>query len=90
MDDDLVKIHEAMQEGDQANLISKGLLKMGIKPINSSKLPRGNMSASLVEPHGGPALLVFNNFKVILSYSKLILFTDSFLYLKIILGFCNK
>lgn len=37
---------------------------LGIKPVKG-KLPNGNLEASIIHPDGGPAFMVFNNFKTI-------------------------
>ena len=43
---------------------------MGIRAKNGDSLPAGNLIASLVEPRGGPYLLVFNNFRVLLTWNR--------------------
>lgn len=43
-------------------------VQMGVQPIESD-LPSGNLSASIIYPDGGPAMMVFNNFKVIMKWN---------------------
>jgi len=42
--------------------------KLGVKLPYGSKIPN-NMTASIIKPDGGPDLMVFNNFKVLMSWN---------------------
>lgn len=45
-------------------------LQLGVQPtINSESLPK-NLPASLIHPEGGPALMVFDNFKTLLKWNR--------------------
>jgi membrane-bound lytic murein transglycosylase B len=55
--------------------------KLGIKPRSGQSLPRHNYDASLIRPHGGPDMLVFNNFKVLLRYNNSTYYAGSVAYL---------
>lgn len=44
-------------------------LELGIQPENS-ELPDKNLEASIIYPDGGPAYMVFNNFKILLKWNR--------------------
>lgn len=54
--------------------------KMGVSPIDG-KLPRGDLQASVVEPYGGPALMIFKNFKVIMKWNRSIYYAGTVGYM---------
>lgn len=43
--------------------------RMGVK-INSNQPIASNLPASVIEPYGGPAMMIFNNFKVIMRWNR--------------------
>lgn len=56
-------------------------LRMGVRPIYGDVMPNENLSASIVEPEGGPVFMVFNNFRVIMTYNNSIFYAGSVGYL---------
>lgn len=42
---------------------------LGVRMRDGQPMPNSNLQAAIIVPDGGPALLVFNNFKVILRYN---------------------
>jgi membrane-bound lytic murein transglycosylase B len=55
--------------------------KLGIEPASGQRVPRQNYEASLIRPHGGPDMLVFNDFKVLLRYNNSIYYAGAVAYL---------
>lgn len=46
-------------------------LAMGIRPMQGHRLPNDHqLLASVIEPEGGPALMIFNNFNVIMQWNR--------------------
>lgn len=55
---------------------------MGVQPIQGAQFPADtNMPASIVEPYGGPAMMIFNNFKVIMRWNRSIYYAGTVGYL---------
>ena len=50
---------------------------MGVRPASSYHLPAGNTKASVVRPYGGPNMMVFNNFKVIMRWNRSIYYAGT-------------
>lgn len=44
-------------------------VRLGVNPVEE-ELPNENVSASIIYPDGGPAFMVFNNFKTILKWNR--------------------
>jgi membrane-bound lytic murein transglycosylase B len=44
-------------------------LNMGVNPVNHA-LPRGSLMASVIRPYGGPSMMIFNNFNVIMRWNR--------------------
>lgn len=44
-------------------------LSMGITPVNHA-LPQGSLMASVIRPYGGPSMMIFNNFNVIMRWNR--------------------
>ncbi len=42
---------------------------MGVRMLDGSKLPNQTLEASIIKPYGGPTLLAFKNFRVIMRYN---------------------
>lgn len=53
---------------------------MGVKPLQGS-FPDGNLRASIVHPDGGPTMMVFNNFNVIMKWNRSIYYAGTVGYL---------
>ncbi len=49
----------------------------GVRPARGFEFPNRNLSASLIQPYGGPSFLVFNNFKVLLRYNNSIFYAGT-------------
>jgi membrane-bound lytic murein transglycosylase B len=43
--------------------------KLGVTSV-SGQLPNGSIKASIVRPYGGPTMMIFNNFKVIMKWNR--------------------
>jgi len=54
--------------------------KLGITSA-SGHLPNGNLKASIVRPYGGPTLMIFNNFKVIMKWNRSIYYAGTVGYM---------
>lgn len=44
--------------------------KLGIRAQNGDRLPNKNYEASVIRPYGGPAMMIFNNFRVIMKWNR--------------------
>lgn len=44
-------------------------LKLGVHPVNHA-LPAGSEEASVIRPYGGPTMMIFNNFNVIMRWNR--------------------
>lgn len=54
--------------------------RLGIQPLNDA-LPSQNLPASIIEPEGGPAFMVFNNFKVLMKWNRSIYYAETIGYM---------
>lgn len=70
------------------NLLGKTIVKpvkewaaMGVLTENGQHLPYAELSASLVQPHGGPVFLAFPNYKMILRYNNSIYYAGAIGYM---------
>lgn len=54
---------------------------LGVKPLNGAQFPNENIPAAIIMPDGGPALMVFKNFKVIMSLNHSIYYAGAIGYL---------
>jgi len=45
-------------------------IAQGVTPLRGRSFPKTDWEASILQPYGGPALLVFDNFRVILRYNR--------------------
>lgn len=43
---------------------------LGVRAENGQSLPNKNYQVSIIQPNGGPTLMVFNNFKVIMEWNR--------------------
>lgn len=50
---------------------------MGVRAAKGYRLPTANLQASLVRPYGGPDMMVFNNFKVIMLWNRSIYYAGT-------------
>ncbi|NKB46239.1 MAG: lytic murein transglycosylase [Legionellales bacterium] len=55
--------------------------ELGVRLMDGDHLPYQNLSAAIVVPHGGPAFLAFENFKVIMSYNNSIYYAGTVGYM---------
>jgi len=53
----------------------------GVRPMKGYQLPDGNLQASIVRPYGGPTMMVFNNFNVIMKWNRSIYYAGTVGYL---------
>jgi membrane-bound lytic murein transglycosylase B len=56
-------------------------LNLGIKPLSSIPAGQSEILASIVKPNGGPAFMVFNNFRVFMKYNNSVFYAGSVGYL---------
>lgn len=57
-------------------------LRMGVQPVNMAALPSNQATtASIIMPYGGPAFMVFNNFRVVMKYNNSTFYAGSVSYL---------
>jgi len=54
---------------------------MGVRTESGEPLPYQNLTASIVQPHGGPAFLAYPNYKMILRYNNSIYYAGAIGYL---------
>ncbi len=54
---------------------------MGVHPVNGQSFPAADKRAYLIEPYGGPAYLVFNNFRVIMRYNNSTFYAGTVAYI---------
>lgn len=54
--------------------------KLGVRPADG-KFPNPNLPASIVHPYGGPTLMIFNNFKVIMKWNRSIYYAGTVGYM---------
>ena len=54
---------------------------MGIRTLSGQPLPYQNLTASIVQPNGGPAFLAFPNYKMILRYNNSIYYAGAIGYI---------
>lgn len=81
-------IEVSLPSGFDENLLGIDTVKsvsewsnLGVAPASGFSLPTENLNASIVQPNGGPALMAFNNFKVIMKYNNSIFYAGSVGYL---------
>ncbi|MCB1827994.1 MAG: lytic murein transglycosylase, partial [Coxiellaceae bacterium] len=43
---------------------------LGVRPAAGETLPSGNYQVSIIQPYGGPTMMIFNNFKVIMKWNR--------------------
>ena len=55
--------------------------ELGIRTLSGAPLPNQNLSASLVQPDGGPTFLAFNNFRTLLTYNNSIYYAGTIGYM---------
>lgn len=55
--------------------------RLGVRMPDGSALPYQNLEASIVKPYGGPALLAFKNFRVIMRYNNSTYYAGSIGYM---------
>lgn len=63
----LVNVPDNFDRSLIANKVTKSVdewMRLGVRPI-SNNLPDGQLMASIIFPDGGPAFMIFNNFKVL-------------------------
>lgn len=51
--------------------------KLGVQPSYSYNFPRYDYEASIIKPYGGPYLMTFNNFRVIMRYNNSIFYAGT-------------
>ena len=56
-------------------------IELGVRPKPGAHLPEADLPASVIYPYGGPAFLVFNNFRVLLKYNNSSYYAASVAYL---------
>lgn len=54
---------------------------LGIRTISGKALPYENLTASIVQPYGGPTFLAFSNYKMILRYNNSIYYAGAIGYM---------
>ena len=47
----------------------KNWIAMGVRAASGWNFPRQNYTASIIRPYGGPNFMVFNNWRVIMTYN---------------------
>jgi membrane-bound lytic murein transglycosylase B len=69
-------VEVVVPERFDSNLLSKDIKKtvaewriLGVQSANSNPLPHSDLTASIINPYGGPYLMTFNNFDVIKRYN---------------------
>lgn len=55
--------------------------RMGVTSVKGGDLPRQDLAASIIKPYGGPAMLAFDNFKVIMRYNNSTYYAGSIGYM---------
>ncbi|MBA4696649.1 MAG: lytic murein transglycosylase [Legionella sp.] len=81
-------IHVKLPRNFDKNLMGKTIVKpvkewdaMGVLTEGGDHLPYENLSASLVQPNGGPVFLAFPNYKMILRYNNSIYYAGAIGYM---------
>jgi len=78
-----VTIPQDFDESLLSNTVTKPVsewTELGVQPINS-ELPDSHLEASIIYPDGGPAYMVFNNFKILLKWNRSNYYVGSLGYL---------
>ena len=55
--------------------------RLGVHPQQGDHLPNKNYEASIVRPYGGPTMMIFNNFKVIMKWNRSIYYAGTVGYM---------
>lgn len=56
--------------------------QLGVRPIDQAQFPSDRMlTASIVKPYGGPAFMIFNNFKVIMKWNRSVYYAGTVGYM---------
>lgn len=79
-----VNVPEGFDESLMSNTIKKSVSEwaaMGVTLTNGQSLTNSNAQASIIQPYGGPHLLVLNNFNVIMKYNHSTYYAGSISYL---------
>ncbi len=81
-------IHVKLPANFDANLSGKTIIKpvsewqaLGVKTLQGQSLPHQELSASVVQPEGGPIFLAFPNYKMILRYNNSIYYAGAIGYM---------
>lgn len=81
-------IEVVLPDNFDSNLLGIGIVKtvsawtnLGVTPSENFSLPQQTLSASIVQPNGGPAFMVFNNFNTLLKYNNSVYYACSVGYL---------
>ena len=53
---------------------------MGVRFLQNNNIPP-NFTASIIHPYGGPAMMVFNNFRVLMRWNRSTYFAGTVTYL---------
>lgn len=69
------------QEGKRIRKPVSEWQKMGVNMPKGGDLPRQDLEASIIKPYGGPAMLAFNNFRVIMRYNNSTYYAGSIGYM---------
>jgi membrane-bound lytic murein transglycosylase B len=81
-------IEVSLPSGFDSNLIGLKIAKpvnewreLGVSSANNNLLPQQNFAASIIQPNGGPAFMVFNNFNALQKYNSSIFYGCAINYL---------
>lgn len=55
--------------------------RLGVQPADGRPWPTGQLKASMVEPLGGPTMLIFNNFKVLMQWNRSVYYAGTVGYM---------
>lgn len=69
------------QEGKRIRKSVREWQSLGVTMPKGGDLPRQDLDASIIKPYGGPALLAFNNFRVIMRYNNSTYYAGSIGYM---------
>ncbi len=67
--------------GKDTQRLVKQWNKLGVRTQSGASLPHQDLSASIVQPDGGPTFLIFDNFRTLLSYNNSIYYAGTVGYM---------
>jgi len=72
-----IRAHVILPHGFNENLVGYKVKKsvrewetLGVRAAPGWRLPTHNITASIIQPYGGPTLMIFNNWRIIMTYNR--------------------